>query len=345
MLSDKIQVAVVGLGVGEQHLAALLTHPKVEIVAVCDLKQEKIFSILNKYNLSHAISKNFQQIVENKNINLVSIASFDDAHFSQVIDCLHYGKHVFVEKPLCQTHAQLKKIYTQWKKNKLGLSSNLVLRKAPLYVWLDNAITSGEIGDVYAIDMDYLYGRVHKITEGWRTNVDDYSVMAGGGIHLIDLMLNFLKEMPSKVQSCSNKIATKNTAFRYHDFHSSIFHFKNNVIARVTANFGCMHHHQHVIRIFGTKGTVIYDDMGPRIHRARTENACAKSLDLQPKPAHKGCLLLDFVNIVLSGNIEKTALAEFDLMSVVIAADRALVFDNHPIEITYVSRETCHVNG
>ena len=167
-------------------------------------------------------------------IDVVSLASFDQDHYAQVINCLENNKHVFVEKPLCQTRAELEEIYTLWNKTDLALASNLVLRKAPLYQWLKKIIQRGELGEVYAFDGDYLYGRIHKITQGWRADVDSYSVMEGGGIHLVDLMVMLLNQNPTKVQSCANKIVTKNTRFKYHDFHSSTFYFESGIIGRIT---------------------------------------------------------------------------------------------------------------
>lgn len=337
MSSKILNCAVIGLGIGEQHIRALLAHSSVKLLAICDIEHKKMNDFLIKYNLNRNLAKNFSDIVSDEHINMVSIASFDDDHYDQVMSCLQHGKHVFVEKPVCQTQEQLIKICSQWKKSGLALSSNLILRKAPLYVWLKNAIDSGELGKIYAIDMDYLYGRVNKITEGWRSTVDGYSVMAGGGIHLIDLMMRFVGKKPLQVQSCINKIATQGTAFRYHDFHAATFHFEDEVIGRITANFGCVHRHQHVVRIFGTKATFIYDDMGPRIHWNRDENSHAESIVLSSKPEDKGSLLLEFVDSILDDNYEDYAKVEFDLMCTVIASDQAALHHNSPIDITYLT--------
>ncbi|HLB41783.1 MAG TPA: Gfo/Idh/MocA family oxidoreductase [Gammaproteobacteria bacterium] len=332
-----LNCAVIGLGIGEEHARALLTHSSVKLSAVCDLDQKKIVDFLKKYELNFVLSKSFSEILLDDDIHLVSIASFDNDHFDQVMDSLRHGKHVFVEKPLCQTKDQLKEIYSLWKNSHLGLSSNLLLRKAPLYVWLENLINAGELGAIYAIDMDYLYGRIHKITEGWRSTVDHYSVMAGGGIHLVDLMMRFMNQKPSRVQSCGNNIVTQGTAFRYHDFQAATFHFEDEVMGRITANFGCMHRHQHVIRMFGTKATFIYDDMGARMHWNRNEDSHAELITLPPKPADKGSLLLAFVGDILEGDYEKNAKAEFDLMCAVMASDQAIAHHHCPIDITYLT--------
>ena len=324
MLNKLLHCAVIGLGIGEQHANAILAHPHAKLSAVCDLDDDKILAFLQKNTLESDLHKTFADILVDKNIDLVSIASFDDAHFEQIKACLEHGKHVFVEKPLCQTEQQLKEIIAVWKNSGLGLASNLILRKAPLYIWLQKAIVSGELGDLYSLDMEYLYGRIHKITDGWRSTVDHYSVMAGGGIHLIDLMLRFVGKTPRTVQSYANKIATNNTAFRYHDFHAATFCFEGGVIGRITANFGCMHRHQHIVKIFGTRGTFIYDDLGARIHRDRNEKSCAEILSLSPKAMQKGELLINFIDDISSGNFRKKTLQEFDLMNVVMACDRAI---------------------
>lgn len=323
-MPDRIKAAVIGLGVGEQHVSALLTHPNVELIAICDLDNTKTESIAKKYHLSKNHIKSFSDILNDSDINMVSIASFDDDHFKQVMACLQKGKHVFVEKPLCQTKQQLKKIYQLWQEKKVALSSNLILRKSPLFMWLSDCITKNELGDIYAIDADYLYGRIHKITQGWRSQVEQYSVMAGGGIHMIDLMIRFIGQKPIHVQSHANKIATRCTPFRYADFHTATFTFENGAIGRVTANFGCMHKHQHVIKIFGTKATFIYDDMGARLYRTREEDAKAEFISLAHKPSHKGVLLLDFIDSILRNNYHQNAFVEFELMEAVLAADQAI---------------------
>src|SRR5688572_2305900 len=226
MSGQLLNCAVVGLGVGEQHAAALLQEPKAALKAVVEHDDSKVVMFRHKYqvNMPH---RSFEDCVADHNVDLLSLASFDDDHFLQVMASLKNGKHVFVEKPLCQTSDQLRQIHKLWKRQKLGLSSNLVLREAPLYKWLKGVIESGQMGQIYAFDGDYLYGRIHKITEGWRSQTENYSVMEGGGIHIIDLMLWLTGEKPTHVYSVANKIATRGTPFKYPDFQTSTFSFKS----------------------------------------------------------------------------------------------------------------------
>ncbi len=331
-----MNAAVIGLGVGAHHAAALLRDARVNLTSIAELDTQKFTAFAAQYpqvSLRHAEAA---EIIADKDIKLLSIASFDEMHFDQVMAGIAHGKHIFVEKPLCQTAEQLRTIYQAWSPRGLGLSSNLLLREAPLYAWLRDLIAQGGLGEIYAFDGDYLYGRLPKIVEGWRSETENYSVMEGGGIHIIDLMLGLTSALPTHVQAVANKIVTRDMAFRYPDFHSAVFTFPSGLIGRVTANFGCVHKHQHVIRIFGTKGTFIYDDMGARLHRGRDHEQNVEMIALPPKPADKGVLLPGFIDDILAGNVQARGQREFDLMSVVLAADAALSY-NQPLEIGYLS--------
>src|SRR6185503_17737498 len=137
------------------------------------------------------------------------------------------------------------------------VASNLVLRAAPLFQWLRDEVQAGAFGEVYAFDGDYLYGRLHKITQEWRSQVPDYSVMLGGGVHMVDLMLWITGERPRRVTACGNRVSTEGTAFRYHDFVAASYEFPSGMVGRITANFGSVHRHQHVVRLFGTRAPFI----------------------------------------------------------------------------------------
>jgi predicted dehydrogenase len=330
----RLGVAVIGLGVGEQHARAFASLPTCRVVSVSDLDRGRAERLA--VDLSADVSET-TDVFRDPRTDIVSIASYDDDHFGQVIAALKSGKHAFVEKPLCRSDGELHAVKDAWSAHgDRHVASNLVLRAAPLYLWLRDAISSGELGDIYAFDGDYLYGRLHKITGEWRSAVDDYSVMQGGGVHLVDLMLWLTGERPVRVTAAGNKISTRETAFRYADFVSASYEFQSGLVARVTANFGCVHRHQHVLRVFGTRATFISDDRGARLHESRGADTGAAAVELAPKPPSKGALIPEFVEAILAGSGARIALQrELDVIAACVAADRALA-SHEPTEIAYV---------
>lgn len=331
-----LRVGIIGLGVGEKHMEGYLRHPLCRVEALCDFSREKM--ALAQAKCGHArLCAHPREILSDPEIDLVSIASYDDAHFEQTLAALNNGKHVFVEKPLCRSLEELKAIKAAMLANPhLRMSSNLVLRAAPVYNWLRSLISEGALGEIYAFDGDYLYGRLHKITQGWRKDVDDYSVMQGGGIHIVDLMIWLTGQAPVTVSAAGNSICSIGTDFRFHDFVSASYEFSSGMVARITANFGCVHSHQHVVRVFGTKGTFIYDDQGPRVHTSRDPSVAAAKVDLPALPATKGDLIPGFVQSVANGDGSICSTQqEFDVISACIAADLA-ERKKQSVEIEYV---------
>lgn len=336
MLTKKLNCAVIGLGgMGERHARKILQQNNAELKYIVDFDEIKTNHFIVNNNLKDTIPSSLQDVISDTKIDLISLASFDDHHYEQVMQALKNNKHVFVEKPLCQTRQELENIHQIWCGSKQGLVSNLVLRTAPLYIFIKELIQNGKLGEIYAFDADYLYGRLPKITDGWRQEVKNYSIMQGGGIHMIDLMLWLTGQKPSLASSLSNKIITRDTAFKYHDFHSTHFSFESGLVGRITANFGCMHHHQHVVRIFGSKGTFIHDDMGPRIHWSREEDSKPEMLSQAPKPEKKAELINDLLSAISSHKTIELAQQEFDLMAIVLATDESL-HTNSPKDIRYL---------
>ena len=308
---------------GEQHARALAAHPACELRWLYDFDEAKALELARTLG-GVGVAGSYQHLLEDPAVDVVSIASFDDAHYEQVMAALRAGKHVFVEKPLCRHLHELREIKRAWQGIGRHLASNLVLRAAPLYRWLKRAIEIGELGDVYAFDGDYLYGRVGKITEGWRKDVEDYSVMEGGGIHLLDLMVWLTGQRPAQVSATGNRISTADTPFRYNDFTAATFQFDSGLVGRITSNFGSVHRHQHVVRVFGTKGTFIHDDRGARLHTSRNPDSSPRELEYSPLPASKGDLIPGFVEAVLDGSGAADTQSHFDVISACLAADRAV---------------------
>ncbi|SHL53638.1 Predicted dehydrogenase [Bradyrhizobium lablabi] len=325
-MKRQLGVAVIGLGIGEQHARMYATLSSCKVKLLVDLDRSRAENLVREFPGSDAGS-NIGAVLDRDDIDIVSIASFDDAHFDQVMRALSAGKHVFVEKPLCRTADELAQIRAALNANaSLHLASNLVLRGADLYRWLRDEIAAGAFGEIYAFDGDYLYGRLHKITEGWRGETDNYSVMLGGGIHMIDLMLWLTGQRPRSVQAVGNRVCARGTGFQYDDFTAATMTFPSGMVGRITANFGCVHRHQHVVRVYGTRKTFILDDAGARLMTARDPVepglavAPVEPLKLATRPAHKGALIPAFVEAIVLNKPSRTADLDATLDAIAIAA-------------------------
>lgn len=99
----------------------------------------------------------------------------------------------------------------------------------------------------------------------------------------------------------------------------------SGLVARISANFGCVHRHQHVVRVFGTKATFIHDDAGPRVHWSRDPEVPADPLYLKPLPASKGELIGPFIDSVLQDrDMKAETQSHFDVISIGAACGQSL---------------------
>ena len=261
-MKSKIRVGVIGLGYGEKHLKEYKKNRNVEIDTVCDFNQNKLRKIKSKYNAKNFTS-NANQIILNPDIKIISIASYDNFHAKQIINSIIKNKAVFVEKPLCLNFNEFNKIQATLKKHKKSkISTNFVLRNLRVFSEVRNKIQKGYFGKIFNVEAEYNYGRKYKIINGWRGKIPYYSVMHGGGLHLIDIMQWITGLKILKVFAISNKIATKNSNFKFPDNITSLIIFNNGSIGKISSNFSIVAPHHHQLRISGTKRSFFYNQDG-----------------------------------------------------------------------------------
>ena len=320
-------VGVIGYGVGAKHVETFQKHPNCEVLHICDFSDEKINEIRKRYP-GIRTTKDASDILRDSDVDIISIASYDNYHYEQIINALRYGKHVFVEKPICLHEWELQNIKECWNtRPDQKLSSNLVLRTCPRFKRIRKDIRSGKIGDVFYIEADYLWGRIYKLTDGWRKDMNYYSIIHGAAIHMIDLVLWITGMRPVTVHAYGNNIATKGTKLSDNSFAAILMKFENGCIAKVTAHGGSIHPHFHRLVAFGTKKTAIQDLYGAVWLETNDPNAIPVNiLEDYPAKEKRDDVINSFVDSVLDETIRPVVSSDdvFDTMSVCIAAEKSM---------------------
>ena len=211
--SHKLKAGVIGLGVGMRHLSAYAHSKYSAPIVACDFNPRKFEVVKNKYP-DVVTTSDPMAVILNPDVDVVSIASYDADHFDQIMLAIKHKKHLFVEKPICVSSAQLKAIELALNENPdICFSSNLILRKAERFIKLREKIKAGELGQIYYVEGDYDYGRFNKLTNGWRCKQKDYSVFLGGGIHMVDLLCWLHGFHVDNVSALGSKICSVSTEF------------------------------------------------------------------------------------------------------------------------------------
>lgn len=103
--NDKLRVAVVGVhGRGMSHVGGFLGKNNCDITHVCDCDEAVNKSAMSKVTAAQAgnppkFVKDFRQLLDNKDIDIISIATPNHWHALMAVWAMRAGKDVYVEKP------------------------------------------------------------------------------------------------------------------------------------------------------------------------------------------------------------------------------------------------------
>jgi predicted dehydrogenase len=105
--SDTVRVAVVGFnGRGKDHIGGMkrLKDKKVKIVALCDVDQRVLQAGVASFNKDGDVVDGYtdiRKLLENKDIDAVTVATPNHWHSLATIWAVQAGKDVYCEKPVC----------------------------------------------------------------------------------------------------------------------------------------------------------------------------------------------------------------------------------------------------
>ena len=98
--------------IGTGHMAwnditGLRTHPKIEMAAFCDVDAKLLARAKNEFPQAH-FYRDWRELLEKEgdSIDSLNISIPDHNHTIVAAAAMRMGKHIYLEKPLCKTHAE-----------------------------------------------------------------------------------------------------------------------------------------------------------------------------------------------------------------------------------------------
>lgn len=192
----RINVAVIGIGsMGIHHARNFSEIDGAKLVAIADIDKNKGLETSEKY---HCLFYNdYRKLLENKEITAVTIAVPTFLHYKVTHDCLLFGKHVLVEKPITDKSSEAKRLIQEAKKRNLILGVGHLERFNPAVLELKRYLKRGEIGEIVSL----LARRVGL----YPPNILDTNVIVDLAIHDIDIFSFLLNLQPEKIFSMGGK--------------------------------------------------------------------------------------------------------------------------------------------
>ncbi|MFW5985765.1 MAG: Gfo/Idh/MocA family protein [Halanaerobiales bacterium] len=188
MGKSKTKIGIIGAGNIAQnaHIPAYLKCDDVELVAVCDLKEERAQEVAEKYNMDYAVT-NYEELVAIPEIDAVSICTWNNAHAETAIASALAGKHVLCEKPMAVNVGEAEAMLKTARENNIIFMMGFTNRFRSSSKLIKKLAEAGKFGDIYYAKAAWRRRRGTPL--GWFT---DLSKAGGGpvidiGVHILDL--------------------------------------------------------------------------------------------------------------------------------------------------------------
>ncbi len=151
--SDQLNLGVIGSGGrGTYVMGEFQKDPSVRVSSICDVYEPNLERALGaatkKQGSSPRAIRNYKQILDDKTIQAVLIATPEHWHHRMVLDALAAGKDIYVEKPLCQSPEQGSELVRAEKASKCIVQVGMQRRSYDLYLEGQKIIAAGTLGHV-----------------------------------------------------------------------------------------------------------------------------------------------------------------------------------------------------
>src|SRR5215470_10219344 len=150
--SDRIVMGVIGSGSrGTFVMTVFQKDPAVGVGAICDVYEpnlEKALSTASKGGSHPKAYRNYKQLLADKDVQAVLIATPEHWHHRMVLDAIAAGKDIYVEKPLCQTPEQGAELVEAEKHTKSIIQVGMQRRSYDLYQEGRKVVAGGTLGTV-----------------------------------------------------------------------------------------------------------------------------------------------------------------------------------------------------
>ena len=192
-MSETLRIGIIGCGgiANGKHMPALKHQKGVEMVAFCDIIEERALKAAKDYGTPDAkCYTDYKKLLEDKSIDVVHVCTPNKEHSFITIDALEAGKHVMCEKPMAKTYAEAKAMLDAAKRTGKKLTIGYQNRQTPQALYVKQACEDGVLGDIYYANAIALRRRAVP-TWGVFLNEDE---QGGGplidiGTHALDLTL------------------------------------------------------------------------------------------------------------------------------------------------------------
>lgn len=193
-MPDRLRCAVIGTGgIGLDHLASFSTCPRATAVAIAEVDPARAKEASERFKIPRSYM-DYRELLEQADIDAVTIALPNYLHASVAIEALKARKHVFLEKPMATSAKEAAKIIETAEKMRrvVMVGQNFRFMKASQMAKF--IVQRGDLGEIYHARCFWLRRSGIPRIGSWFTQKKFASggVIYDIGVHMLDDCLHLM---------------------------------------------------------------------------------------------------------------------------------------------------------
>ena len=196
----KLNWGILGTGWIATEMAEALNRVNGEIYAVCDTTLEAAKKYAKRFGVQKAYGS-ADEMIDDKNVDIVYIATPHNLHYRFLVQSLKAGKHVFCEKAITVNDSQLEEAVAIAKEKNLVICDGVTLFHMPLFKKLKGIVDSGVIGEVKMVQVNFGSCKEYDVTNRFFSKELAGGALLDIGVYALSFVRWFMNEKPNQVLS------------------------------------------------------------------------------------------------------------------------------------------------
>lgn len=147
-----VKVGIIGCGgiANGKHMPSLAAIPNVQMVAFCDIVEERAIRASQKFGTPDAKTyTDYRELLADPEIEVVHVLTPNKSHAQITVDALYADKHVMCEKPMAKTAADAKRMCEAARATGKKLTIGYQHRQKPQSIYAKQYIETQALGEIY----------------------------------------------------------------------------------------------------------------------------------------------------------------------------------------------------
>jgi len=181
MEKEKIRLAVIGVGIiGESHLRTYQGIPEAEVAAICDINEERLNSVGDRYGISHRYTHIGKMLAE-EDLDSVDVCLHNNMHAPVSIAVMRSGRDCYCEKPMAGSFYDAREMMRVSEETGKKLHIQLGFLYHDETKAAKRFIDAGDLGEIYHMRSYGFRRRNRPFVDGYGRKEFVNTVTSGGG--------------------------------------------------------------------------------------------------------------------------------------------------------------------